>query len=158
MKYKSFNTELILAILIALPAFVVLLNGFSILYSNGFQIASLVNLGIYSSVYFSLAFLAWRNTYYKIESSILQIRGCGLLDRQIDINHIIKIERVNKRPATPTQPGLYNTNNNISGLLVRTKTGSNYFITPVKEIAFLEELRKHNPEVEIVDNRLANQQ
>ncbi len=157
MKYKSFNTELILALLIALPAFVVLLSGFSILYGNNFQISSLTGLAVYSSVYFSLAFLAWKNTYYKIEASILQIKSFGLVNKQIDINQITMVERVNKKPVTPTQPGLYNANNNIRGLSVRTKVGGNHFVTPIEDTTFLKELQKHNPEIKIVDNRLTNQ-
>ncbi|MEM6843586.1 MAG: PH domain-containing protein [Bacteroidota bacterium] len=155
MKYKSFNTAFILALLIALPTFVILLSGFAILYRNDFQFSSLTNLGIYSAIYFSLVFLAWKNTYYKTESSILQIKSFGLVNKQIAIGQITTVERLDKKPATPTQPSLYNTNNNISRISIRTKTGGTHFVTPVKETAFLEELRKDNPEIEIMDNTLA---
>ncbi|WKN40759.1 hypothetical protein [Tunicatimonas pelagia] len=153
MKYKSFNTELILALLIALPAFVILLSVFSILYRSNFQISSLKFIGIGSVIYFPLVFLVWKNTYYKIESGILYLRDFGIINKSIAIDQIITIKIIDKKPKTPTQPGLYNTNNNISGLLIHTETNGTLFVSPIKEAALLTELRKWNPAIEYIGGK-----
>ena len=150
MKYKSFNAEFVLALLIALPAFVILLSSFAILYGNGFQISSLKFIGIGSAIYFLLAFLIWKNTYYRIESGILQIRNFGIINKRIAVNQIIRIKEVSKKPATPTQPGWYNTNNSISGFLIHTKANETFYLSPIKGAAFLTELQKWNPKIEHV--------
>lgn len=71
MKYKSFTTELILALLIALPAFIVLITGFFTFAKNNFEIASIESLGIYSIIYFLIIILIWRNTYYEVRVDYL---------------------------------------------------------------------------------------
>ena len=155
MKFKSFNTELVLALLIALPAFVILLSGFTILHGSNFQISSLSFIGIGSAVYFPAVFLIWKNTYYKIESGTLNLSDFGIKNNRIAISQIKKIKKMDKKPATPTQPSLYNSNNSGSGFLMHTEDGT-LFVSPIKEAAFLVELRKWNPEIEYIGEEQEN--
>ena len=151
MRYKSSNTEFILAFLIALPAFTIFLGALTILYKHDFHVFSLKNYSIYSVTYFSLAFFIWKNTYYMIGSSVLQIKNFGLLTKQIEINQITEIKKVDKKPATSTQPEM-----NVSGLTIQTKAKETLFVSPIREYSFLVELQRRNPRIKIADNTAAN--
>ena len=152
MKYKSFNSQFILILLIALPAFTIFVGALAILYGHGFHISSLKNYGLYSSIYFLLVFFIWKNTYYEIYSNTLRIRNFGLLTKQLAIDQITGVERVDQTPATSTQPKM-----NISGLAIQTKAEEILYVSPIKEAAFLVELQKRNPKIKIINNTVANE-
>ena len=151
MKYKSFNTKLILTLLIALPAFTIFIGALAILHQHEFQGSALKNYLLYSAIYFLLVLFVWKNTYYNIHSNILQIRNFGLSTKQLAIDQITGIEKVDKTPVTATQPAM-----NISGLLIRTKTEDVFFVSPIREHSFLAELQKRNAKIEITDPAAAH--
>ena len=140
MKYKSFTTELILALLIALPAFIVLITSFFTFAKNNFEIASIESLGIYSIIYFLIIILIWRNTYYEVGIDYLRIKEFGLFTKVVAIEQIFKITKVNEKPATSTQPKM-----NIGGFIIMTKRGEKIFVSPIKENSFLNDLKRLNP-------------
>jgi uncharacterized membrane protein YdbT with pleckstrin-like domain len=131
-KYKSkIGTEILIPLILLFIALVFITkDGYSIWWV--FAVAPVVLFIVY----------LFRNTFYTIKDSTLEVKSGFLVNLSIEVNSITKIKETNNILSAPAL--------SLDRLEVSYGTGNKVLISPEEKSKFIEHLRSLNPDIKVL--------